>query len=277
VNASVSCTKLVSTDGVNYASSVTIPQDGYPHTVIFKLTVLNTSASGVVLTNLSISDVSGCFNVCTLPKSLASGASFTVYCTNSQNCTTLGCQQGTSKSFTNTVTVSAQATSAGGAACGQTTVSSSCSAVVSCVPPPCTPKIGIKKEVVCSSTVSGYGSNCTQVNSDCSKWSGWSFDGHTSCLGSKPYSNCKQSQCPTFCFRIIVTNPGTCALTGVSVSDPILGGTLSGFPTTLAAGASSTNFFYQTICGVETNIASVSGSSSGTSLSATASAIVTVH
>jgi hypothetical protein len=275
VNASVSCSKLASTDGVNFASSVTIPADGSSHTVIYKLTVSNTSDSGVVLSNINVTDVNGCLSTCSLPKTLASGASFTVLCTNSQNCTSQGCYPGSSistSSSTNLVTVTAQATSASGAACGQTTVSSTCWAVVNCAAPPCTPKIGLRKEIVCSSSGT-Y--NTTKIN--CSTLPGSSFDGHTSCSGSKPSSNCSQSQCPQFCFRIIVTNTGTCPLTGVVVTDPLLGGTLSGYPSSLAPGASATNFVYDTLSACTTNIAYASGTSGGTSVSASASAVANVH
>jgi hypothetical protein len=274
VSASVSCSKLASTDGVNFASSVTIPADGSYHTVIYKLTVSNTSASGVVLTNINVVDVNGCLSSCALPKTLASGASFTVLCTNSQNCTSQGCYPGSSistSSSTNLVTVTAQATSAGGVACGQSTVTSTCWAVVNCVPPPCTPHISLTKCVVCSST--GV-NNSTKIN--CSTLPGSSFDGHTSCSGSKPSSNCSQSQCPQFCFRIIVSNTGTCPLTGVVVTDPLLGGTLSGYPSSLAPGASATNFVYDTLSACTTNIAYASGTSGGVSVSASASAIANV-
>ncbi len=279
VNASVSCSKLASTDGVNFASSVTIPADGSNHTVIYKLTVSNTSDSGVILSNINVTDVNGCLSTCSLPKTLASGGSFTVLCTNSQNCTSQGCAAGStvSNSSTNLVTVTAQATSAGGSACGQTSVSSTCWAVVNCVPPPCTPKIAVRKEVVCSSTCSGTGANCVQVNANCSTWPGSKFDGQTSCTGQKPYPTCTQKQCPTFCFRIIVSNTGTCPLTGVVVTDPLLGGTLSGYPSTLAPGASATNFVYDTLSACTTNIAYASGTSGSATVSASASAVANVH
>ena len=303
LDASVSCSKLVSTDGVNFASSVNIPQDGNSHKVIFKLTVFNSSDSGVILTNINISDVGGCFTTCKIPSALGSGGSFTILCTNLQNCGT-PCTSGystqsekkkndktkqcntpcnSSTSFTDTVEVVAEATAPG--ACHHTEVKSDCSAVVNCVVPPCTPAISLTKEVVCRTAVTGnggsdcgrwdcshnyYGSSSCKTGTDCSSLPGSSYDGHTTALAFV-----QGSQCPAFCYRIIVKNTGSCTLTNVSVSDPMFGGSLAGYPSTLAPGASATNFFTKSLCVTTVNTASAKGSASST-VAATSSATATL-
>ncbi len=252
LNAGISCTKLVSTDGVNFASSASITQDGNPHSVIYQLTVQNTSDSGVTLTNFSISDPSGCLGGA-VSGSLASGSSLTVLCTNSLNCANIP-----GGSLTNTATVSAIVDSAGGTIClGTNTLSSSCSAVVNCMG---VAHVNITKEVLCMPA----GATCSSLGS--------AYSGQKTASGVSVGANC-----PTFCYRIIIQNNGTSPLHNVSVTDPLFGGTLAGYPGTLAIGGSVTNFFSATICSNTPNTAVVAAlGSDNSSVTATDSASVTI-
>ncbi len=253
-SASMSCTELVSTDGVNFASSATILQDGNSHQVIYQLTVQNNSGSGLSLTGFTVSDlIGGCLGSAALPASLESGSSFTITCTNQLNCANV--PQG---GLTDTATVSAQVSADSGVVClTSNTVSTSCSAVVNCV---CVPQIAVSKAVACVAGTtspsalpgSAYGPTATGV-----------ADG---------------PQCPTFAYRIIVSNTGSCPLTSVTVVDPLFGGALPGYPSSLAPGAVVTNFFSKSLCAgtVNTVVASGISASTSSSVSATNSASVTV-
>jgi uncharacterized repeat protein (TIGR01451 family) len=148
---------------------------------------------------------------------------------------------------TNTVTVSAIVDGAGmPAVCALDTngqpisVSSSCDAVVRCI---CVPEIKLIKEVV-----------CTQGTTPCGALPGAAYDGHTFANGVR---SADSSQCPTFCYRIIIKNTGNCPLTSVNVSDPLFGSSLGGYPGSLDPGQSATNFFSKSLCAVTTNIATV--------------------
>jgi len=252
-SASVSCTKLVSTDGVNFATTASIPQDGNSHQLIYSLTVQNTSDSGVALTGFSVSDPAGCLGGVALPTNLVSGASFTIYCTNSLNCASMP-----GGSLTDTATVTAQASSQGGLFCvSGGTVASSCSATVACLGKPA---INVIKNVLCQ-----------QGSISCSAL-GSAYDGQKTAS-----SFIMGSICPDFCYRIIVQNTGALPLHNVSLNDPLFGGTLGGYPATLAVGASATNFFAAQLCTNYQNTVVASGvGSDNTAVTANDSASVTV-
>jgi hypothetical protein len=81
-----------------------------------------------------------------------------------------------------------------------------------------------------------------------------------------------------FCYGIVIENCGSLDLTGVTVVDSQLG-SLGGFPSSLAIGQSATNFFqksYPGMLGMVRNTATVSGNSSGGTVSANTNAVVTL-
>jgi uncharacterized repeat protein (TIGR01451 family) len=139
LRARISCEKTVSTNGVNFVSSIGILDDGNAHQVIYRIRVNNLSDPGVTLTNLVVSDpgLAGCDIASQVPSSLAQGASFDVFCTN-----LLDCAQMAGGVITNTATVSAQVDSNSGALCVEDEngevidVESTCLAVVFCIPCP---------------------------------------------------------------------------------------------------------------------------------------------
>lgn len=65
----------------------------------------------------------------------------------------------------------------------------------------------------------------------------------------------------SFCYKITISNCGQDVLNNVTVSDPDLGGTLSGFPTSLGIGQSATAFFKKSNwpVGTHVNTATTSG------------------
>ncbi len=263
-NASVSCSKQVSTDGVNFASSASIPKDGNAHQVIYKLTVQNTSDSGVVLNGLSVSDPNGCLGSVALPTNLASSASFTILCTNQLNCASLA-----GGMLTNTAVVSALVSSQGGTVCSTTgTVSSSCSAVVSCIG---TSSISVVKNVICSpGTVIPLIAKPQGVPPGCNSVAGGLYDGQKTATGVAA-----GGLCPSFCYRVIVTNNGQLPLNNVNISDSVFGTVASSL--TLAVGASETNFFQETLCTSTQNVVTATGvGTDSATVSATDNASVTV-
>jgi hypothetical protein len=127
-SASISCTKEVSADGVNYSNSLTISNTT---TVYYRITVSNTSDAGVGLENVSITDpnVPACN---TNGITLAAGGSFTKTCTDE-----VACPGGQN----NTATVAGEVDDLNGTICvhnssgNRITVQSTCSASVNCVSP----------------------------------------------------------------------------------------------------------------------------------------------
>jgi uncharacterized repeat protein (TIGR01451 family)/MYXO-CTERM domain-containing protein len=82
-------------------------------------------------------------------------------------------------------------------------------------------------------------------------------------------------------YSITVTNTGQDNLTNLVVSDPLLGGTLSGFGSTLAAGASVTKTFQYTVTGspdplTNTVTATAKGQTSNATVSDTSDCVVDV-
>ena len=122
-----------------------------------------------------------------------------------------------------------------------------------------TPHIAVIKEVICKISNSG----CDELGS--------AYDGHKSATGVKA-----GTQCPAFCYRIIVLNDGTCPLTSVTVNDPLFGGALGGYPTSLAVGDTATNFFQKTLCADTQNRVIASGASGSVTVTATNFANVVV-
>jgi hypothetical protein len=135
-NAAITCTKQVSLDGQTYANTVEIPGDGQAHQVWYKITVSNTSDAGVTLGNIVVADPNlvACDIVAQVPETLASGASFTVECTEMLTCNELN------ESIVNTATVSADVVASGDIQCvkddaGEViAVSHQCTATVTCKP-----------------------------------------------------------------------------------------------------------------------------------------------
>jgi len=134
---------------------------------------------------------------------------------------------------------------------------------------PCPPCITVVKEVACAPANTGtcdgtlnYGKSATGVS---------------------------DTKDPAFCYRITVTNPAgsagfeTCAdsLQNVVVNDPLLGGVLAGFKSTLAPGESTVAYFQKTwgVSGsphLNTVTATAVGVLSGQPVSVTDTATVTV-
>jgi len=101
VPASISCEKLVSTNGVNFFSQVSILADGKPHNVTYEVIV--TAGAQAPLTDVTITDPILTGLSCPLPApfSLAAGAETNiVLCTVPLTCSSIG-------GGTNTVTVTA--------------------------------------------------------------------------------------------------------------------------------------------------------------------------
>jgi hypothetical protein len=91
--------------------------------------------------------------------------------------------------------------------------------------------------------------------------------------------------CPSFCYKIVITNDGADALQNVVLNDPDLASFSPPVPATLAQGASFTTFASKVWCAnqapapsghVNTAIVTGSGVSSGTSVTAQASATTVV-
>jgi uncharacterized repeat protein (TIGR01451 family) len=135
--ASITCVKEVSTNGVDYTDTLEIPGEGQPTAVWYKITVLNTSDTGVTLGNISVTDpmLVDCDITNQVPETLDSTASFEVNCVVTQTC--VGPQ-----TIGNTATVTAEVVASGSIKCVKDfngdaiTVTHSCSASVSCTPPP---------------------------------------------------------------------------------------------------------------------------------------------
>jgi hypothetical protein len=134
-NAAITCEKLVSLDGTNYASSVEVPGDGMAHALWYKITVSNISDPSVTLGNIAVVDpmLTGCDIAAQIPTTLESGMSFDVICTMEYTCQS-------DETITNTATVSADVVAAGDIKCVKDkdgkaiTVTHQCSASFTCKP-----------------------------------------------------------------------------------------------------------------------------------------------
>jgi len=141
VQASVSCSKrITSVDGVLTNLGVVTILNTTNHTLVYTIGV---TAGSVDLTNVVVNDVlltNVCDSLPAGPFALAAGQLTNFTCTVSVNCSNIP-----SESVTNTVTVTAEASPenaqgycVAGTNGAPVTVSSECSAVVSCTPPPTT-------------------------------------------------------------------------------------------------------------------------------------------
>jgi hypothetical protein len=206
------------------------------------------------LQNVTVTNVAGlCFGGFTNIGSLAVGETKTIDCSNV-------CSATSSNFFAASVVASASESQ--GHVCAFTQAgqpiraTSSCSACVACAGQP---RICVTKEVVCE-LPAGCATNWSKL-----------------ATGAKTAGD---SQCPSFCYRIRVTNCGDEELRNVTVVDNRL--SLSGctFPTTLAAGQSSECLVSGVIhCNNVTNTVTATGvgAFSGISTNATDTAAVVVR
>ncbi len=177
-----------------------------PYTV--RLMVMNNGQ--YPLQNVTVSNVAGlCFGSSTNIGSLAVNETKSIDCNNQ-------CTVQSSNYFA--ASVLASASDSQGHICAFNTAgqliraTTSCSACVTCTG---RPRICVTKEVVCE-----LPNGCTN------NWSHFATSAKTA----------DNSQCPTFCYRVRVTNCGEEVLNSVSVVDNVISLTGCNFPTTLAVG-----------------------------------------
>jgi len=204
------------------------------------------------LQNVTVANVAGlCFSGLTNIGSLAVDETKTIDCNNL-------CTVQSSNYFA--ASVAAEASQSGGKICAYNTAgqlirtTSSCSGCVECAGQP---RICVTKEVAC------------ELPTGCGTYSDVA-------TGAKTADN---SQCPSFCYRVRVTNCGEEALNNVTVVDNVLSLAGCNFPTSLALGQTAECI----VAGVEhcqsvTNTVTASGvgASSGTRVSTNDTAAVVV-
>jgi len=145
------------------------------------------------------------------------------------------------------------------------TDSSVCTASVSCPP-----HVSITKQVACApSTASGL---------TCATIPGANYGALA--------TGVQGTTCPSFCYKIVITNDGADALQTVVLNDPDLSNFSPAVPATLAVGASFTTYASKVWCAndapapsghVNTATVTATGTTSGTSVTAQASATVVVN
>jgi hypothetical protein len=203
---SVRCEFQILTNGVVVPGACPQFPLNTPYTV--RLLVINNGQ--YPLQNVTVTNVAGlCFGAFTNIGSLAVNETKTIDCTNR-------CSAQSSNYFA--ANVVAEASQSLGHVCAFTQsgqlirATSSCSACVACTGQP---RICVTKEVVCE-LPNGCANNWSKL-----------------ATGAKTADN---SQCPSFCYRIRVTNCGNEELRNVTVVDNRLNVSSCNFPTTLAIG-----------------------------------------
>ena len=210
---SVACKLLVSiNNGATFSDlGSTCAKQVTGASYIIRVVVTNTGS--YPLQNVTVSDTAGTLASCVATHgnigSLGVGASSSFDCTNT-------CSTPSTNNFA--ISISAEASQSQGHICAYNTAgqliraTSSCSTCVACAG---LPRICVTKEVVCE-----LPTGCTN------NWSHFATSAKTS----------DNSQCPSFCYRVRVTNCGEEALNSVTVTDNKLNLAACNFPATLAVG-----------------------------------------
>jgi hypothetical protein len=264
VRAAIQCEKIVNSpdavDGTPNDSYLLLPQDGRSHVVTFSVRVTNTGdvdLRDVTITDAWLSD-----------RGISTSAPFRLAVGQTTNITlgqlSLNCN-GTP--ITNTISIVANVNRGTNTFCLWDSVDrrdvyarSSCSAVIDCQrpPPPEQPRLCVQKTVVCS-TLLGCGVDWQKI-----------------ATGVKTLD---ESFCPSFCFRITVTNCGPIAVSNLVLTDNKLNlSALGPIPTALAPGAGFelivTNVTY---CRTTTNVVTAVARGGGASTTASDYAIAQVR